>query len=255
MDLQLFKDDASLIKFTTQLLALSKSKDTFTTSANSPGTIPIASNFTEYPDGGYRVRLCLDSETVEEVGLIAGHDNHVFTQIRKQYESQFPPEMLWHGLEHGDDEVGGGGEEVERAVNDDTQRTSGGNKLHASILGVPRIQPGITSATPIEAVNFSELDSSGPYSSPATPYGINAPANHTISHPLHVPSSTSAAPKFVLEGGYSRAAPPPPMYHHDGPSYPTSEGIPTHLPQQIPVSTPDSNIRLIPMHMHDNLDI
>lgn len=259
--MQLFTNNASLIKLTTQLLAISKSKGSFTTSANSPGTIPIASSFTELHDG-YRVRLYLDSsETAEEVGLVACHDMHVFTQIRKEYESHLAPEVLWHGLEHGDDEEGGE-EDVECVVNDDTRRTTtGGNKLHSNILGVPRIQAGINSSTtltPIETVNFSEL----PYTSPTVPYGINTPANHTHSHPhpLHVPlpgshSSTSAASKFVLEGGYSRAAAPPPMYHHDGPSYPTSEGIPTHLPPQIPVTTPDSNIRLVQMHMHESLDI
>ena len=265
MGLQLFIDDPSLIRLTTQLLALSKSKGTFTTSANSPGTVPIASTFTELPNGGYRVRLCLDcNETAEEVGLIVGHDTHVFTQIRKEYESHIPPEVLWHGLEHGDDGEGGE-EEVGRAVNDDgTQRTSGGSKLHSSILGVASMQPGITSATsltPIEAVNFSELGSA-PYASPAVPYGINTPANHAhpLPHALHVPlsgshSSTAAGSKFVLDGGYSRAAPPPAMYHHDGPSYPTSEGIPTHLPPQIPVSTPDSSMRLVQMHTHENLEI
>lgn len=266
------------------------------TSSNSPTTIPITSTYSDLPDGGYRVRLSLDQsrdrEETEEVGLIVGHDTQIFSQIRKEYESQLAPEIVWEALYEDDDDNEAGEEEEEEADDDVSGRREGSQAGNGddplagrlctkrqpdmlrltstpTTLRMSMAQPGTiptsaTTLTPNVAVlHFSELHSAS-YPSPTGGYRMDLSANHSHVQPhthqlpgLAGQSSNSSSPQ-VLEGArYSQA--PPHMYVPEAPlrSYAATGAIspPVPLPPQLPTDNIESNIGRLQRHMHPNMDI
>lgn len=275
--------DASLLRLTSELLTLSKTKPGHPTSASSPATVPITSTYTDLGDGGYRVRLSLDhnpgSEEPEEVGLIVGDTTHIFTQIRKEYESHLAPEILWEGLNEDEDDDDGE-EEEEEEVDDDTSgvgsiaRIGSEERLRKVRLSkqqpeilrintappthrIPTAHPGLTptsaaALTPnIPVVNFPELSSVPyPHRHPAGPYSMDLSVNHNSQPLLHPhthhltqlagPSTNPSVPQYVSETlSYTRA---PPHLYPSGPigSYPATGTLPPPVTlPQIPADTGD----------------
>lgn len=289
----LFINDASLLSLTSQLL--NRTMPLHSRSSNSPTTIPIMCEYTSLPDGGYRVHLSLDHSPASnedvEPGMIIGHDTQVFTQIRRDWESQFAPEVLWGTAfqEDEDDEEGEDEEEDDdvsvmglgcRMGSEDAQRTARRIKPHPELLhlstapstlgNMATAQSGVlitpTSATTLTpglaGINFSEFGSAS-YPPPTGAYRVPVSASHSHAHSISQPqlhhesqSSNSTTPPYMLEATEYRRVP-----HHmsSAPqlsSYSTAGAVPPIVPlaPQIPTDAATS-LRHMQRHMHQNLDL
>ena len=274
---QLCIADVSLVRLTTQLLALSKTIPAYSPSTSYVATIPIASTFTEYPGGGFRVRLYLDKShsgnEQEEPGMILGHDIHPFKQLRTEFEKQFRTETYLQllmedceddGEEEGEDGEGGDDASGSGIVHDAMEPITREVKPRPEMLrltttlsghGMNTRQSIITptsATTPSLAVSsFSGLGhpsgSNLEYSTSVGTFGI---APHPIAHSHHPPASgiNASAPPMGLNGsGY--------MYMPAG-STGSYQSVSPQLPPQHTLSTSnEDNCRMIHMQLHRNMDI
>ena len=286
-----------MLRLTSQLLTLYKIIPTHPSSSNinSPTAIPIVSNYTNLPNGGYRVHLTLDnSHEDEEIGLVVDHSTQIFAQIRSEYESHIAPEILWGAtLNEDDDDEGEEEEEEEQDENisgmgvggwvgneDTVQRTARRTKqqpellhlstnmgtAHSGILITPTSATALTSN--IAVVNFTEFGSAPfPPSTGAyrelVPVSAGQSHTHSFSQPQlhHLPHLTSEAPTsspapFILEAtGYPRA--PSHMSSVPLSTYSTTGPISPSIPltSQISADGSESSLRHMQRHMHQNMDL